>query len=126
MAMQMPGMQTGVKLRWDANDEMGLGVVNEEDYEQTVGDQLNRVREMSSKKQAIKRQLAYRSTSDPTMTPRLKRASLNDIQIAQDIVQDAITKSSKLNEARLTNPMRTLPDVQLLLRNSTGWEVLIG
>lgn len=101
-------------------------MADKEDYEHTVGDQLNRVREMSSKKQAIKRQLAYRSTSDPTMTPRLKRAGLNDIQIAQGIVQDAITKSFKLNEARLTNPMRTLPDVQLLLRNSTRWEVLIG
>lgn len=103
MAMQMSGMQTGVKLRWDANDEMGG---DEEDYEQIVEHQLNTIHEISNKKQVIKRQLAYRSTSDPTMTPLLKRASLNDIQTARGIVQDAITKSSKLNEVRLANPMR--------------------
>ncbi|OTA63183.1 glycoside hydrolase family 55 protein [Hypoxylon sp. EC38] len=93
MAMQgMPGRE--LRYRWDLDED-----VLEED-----GDDLAQAQENP----VIKRQAVpnFRSTFDPTITPLLKRASVQDIENARSIVEDAIAKSSKLNAARLANPLR--------------------
>ena len=47
-----------------------------------------------------------RAISEDTRTPLYKRAAPADIQAARDIVRRAKSESSKLNKARLANPLR--------------------
>ncbi|KAI1452083.1 glycoside hydrolase family 55 protein [Annulohypoxylon moriforme] len=92
MAMQgMPGMD--MKFRWDLDED----VLEEDD------DWVEPQKKSVTKRQPV---LNFRSISDPTITPLLKRASAQDLENARSIVEDAITKSSKLNAARLANPLR--------------------
>ncbi|KAI1371648.1 glycoside hydrolase family 55 protein [Hypoxylon crocopeplum] len=97
MATQgMPGMGAAeLKFRWDLDEDVEE---NDDDWGE------------SQKKPVTKRQpiLNFRSTSDPTITPLLKRASTRDIERARSIVEDAITESSRLNTARLANPLRNM------------------
>ncbi|KAI0097347.1 glycoside hydrolase family 55 protein [Nemania sp. FL0031] len=51
-------------------------------------------------------QPVFKRTSDPNITPLLKRASPQALEQARKIVQDAINESSKRNKARLANPPR--------------------
>ncbi|KAI0191651.1 glycoside hydrolase family 55 protein [Astrocystis sublimbata] len=46
-------------------------------------------------------------TSDPSITPLLKRASTQALEKARKVVRDAIAESSKRNKARLANPRVT-------------------
>lgn len=48
----------------------------------------------------------FTNMSDPVITPLVKNATGEDIEKARKIVEDAIGKSSLLNEARLANPLR--------------------
>jgi hypothetical protein len=47
-----------------------------------------------------------RNVSTSAITPLLNNASLSNLENARIIVEDAIAESSKLNQARLLNPMR--------------------
>lgn len=95
----------GTEFRWDSEryDE------DDEDLDDYQAEEIHHER---IKKLASKRQLVYRSTSDPLITPLLKRASLEDIEQARGIVEDAISESSMLNEARLAKPVRNTYGLQ--------------
>lgn len=48
----------------------------------------------------------FTNMSDPIITPLIKNATSEDLEKALKIVEDAISQSSLLNEARLANPLR--------------------
>ncbi|KAI4613082.1 hypothetical protein J4E83_007493 [Alternaria metachromatica] len=54
----------------------------------------------------VARQSDTRTISGSDVTPLLTNASLSDLEKARIIVEKAIAESSKLNQARLLNPMR--------------------
>lgn len=51
--------------------------------------------------------LLLRDISDPAITPLFKKATPQDLERARSIVEDAIAESSKMNTARLANPMHS-------------------
>ncbi|KAH6714441.1 pectate lyase superfamily protein-domain-containing protein [Leptodontidium sp. MPI-SDFR-AT-0119] len=50
--------------------------------------------------------VATRNVPDSTITPLLKRATPQDLEEAQEIVEKALAESSKLNALRLAQPLR--------------------
>ncbi|KAH8812142.1 pectate lyase superfamily protein-domain-containing protein [Xylogone sp. PMI_703] len=88
-----------MSLDWDEDEDI------DDDYEYWSEGEVKEARH-ELEKPVTKRQPVLRSTSDPTITPLLKRASAQDLQSARKIVQAAITQSSKLNKARLAHPLR--------------------
>ncbi|KAG8162100.1 hypothetical protein KVR01_007865 [Diaporthe batatas] len=52
------------------------------------------------------------NTSDPKVTPLIKNATLQDLDSARRLVEDAIEKSSELNMARFSNPRRNIYALQ--------------
>ncbi|RFU75893.1 pectin lyase fold virulence factor [Trichoderma arundinaceum] len=60
--------------------------------------------------------------SDTNFTPLLKDASTEDIENARKIVEDAITKSTRLNKARLAKPLRNKYELEpgTMLGDSTS------
>jgi hypothetical protein len=64
--------------------------------------------EREEKKQPTfsKSTVEMRSTLDSRMTPRLKRASPQDLAAARKVVKNAMEESSRLNTARLASPQR--------------------
>ncbi|OIW23390.1 pectin lyase-like protein [Coniochaeta ligniaria NRRL 30616] len=53
-----------------------------------------------------RQQSVWGNASEPAATPLLSNATATDLQRARGIVQKAIAESSKLNKARLGNPLR--------------------
>jgi hypothetical protein len=53
-----------------------------------------------------RQQSAWANGSDPSVTPLLSNSTATDLQKARLIVDQAIAESSKLNKARLANPLR--------------------
>ena len=47
-----------------------------------------------------------RSILEHNVTPLLKRATAQDLQVARDILKKALAESSKLNKARVAEPLR--------------------
>ena len=59
-----------------------------------------------TKRQPVLGKAKVRSISDANITPLLKRATSQQLQDARTVVEQALVESSKLNQARLTKPLR--------------------
>lgn len=95
------GMPNNLGRLWDA-DYLFETVDDILDYHPPVKSVVD---EQKKRPEAVLRPV-LRRTSDPSITPLLKRASPATLDQARKIVKDAITESSKLNKARLANPPR--------------------
>lgn len=98
-----------LQFRWDESEDEFEGEYPEDEDEDVEHVQLRKDEETPPPLDPIKRQplpLVLRNTSDPTITPLLKSASLQDVDVARSIVEEAIAKSSELNAARLASPVR--------------------
>jgi len=87
---------------WDAD-----GVFETEDDISNYPPPVKSVVDRPGKRSEAMLQPVLRETSDPSITPLLKRASPEILEQARKIVKDAITESSRLNKARLANPRVT-------------------
>lgn len=101
------------KTRWEDDDGDDDDGDAEDDFEDVhiakapprVSDEV-RHESMPQPPTWTKRQSIPRNMSDSSITPLLKNVSLSDVEKARSIVEKAIAESSRLNQARLLNPMR--------------------
>ncbi|KAI1109759.1 glycoside hydrolase family 55 protein [Nemania sp. NC0429] len=96
------GMSNILGRLWDAEETLET-VDDVLDYQPRVKSVVEEPRRREAVLQPV-----FRRTSDPSITPLLKRASPEALEQARKIVKDAITESSKLNKARLANPPRNV------------------
>lgn len=107
MAMQqMLGMDDdNIDFRWDLEgDDDEEYDIDEPYFETSVEDN---EKDLRIRRRERKRAASVRSTSDPSITPLLKRATAKDVAGARAIVADAISESGALNKARLARPDRS-------------------
>lgn len=95
------GMANNLGRLWDADDVFET-VDDILDYHPPVKSVVN---EPQKRPEAMLRPV-LKKTSDPSVTPLLKRAIPATLEQARKIVKDAIAESSRLNKARLANPPR--------------------
>lgn len=106
MAMQqMLGMDDDdIDFRWDLEGDDDEEYDMDEPYLETPIE--HNEKGLRIRRRERKRAASVRSTSDPSITPLLKRATAKDVASARAIVADAINESGALNKARLARPSR--------------------
>lgn len=93
---------TGLKSRWDLDESASEDSAGPNS---TLGN-MQAPRPKPEPAPLSKHVPGPRSAPKPRITPRLKAASAADLERARSIVEQAIAESSKLNKARLENPLR--------------------
>ncbi|KFY31396.1 hypothetical protein V493_01147 [Pseudogymnoascus sp. VKM F-4281 (FW-2241)] len=101
-AMPMPRDER--PYRWDLEDKMKEESDLRKDGLQTDNKKIHLG--ASNITSVSKRDPSPRSILEYTVTPLLKRATVQDLQAARAIVNKAISESSKLNKARVAAPLR--------------------
>jgi hypothetical protein len=96
------GMPNNLGQIWDTDD-----MFETEDDISNYRSSVKSVVDKPKKRPEAMFQPVLRKTSDPRITPLLKRASPKTLEQARKIVKDAIAESFKLNKARLATPRVT-------------------